>query len=126
VSKSKTGIQRIAAERKRQIEAEGWTPDHDDDHEDGELARAAICYAAPLPVYIRARGSGRASFIDPWPAWWSAKWDKRPRDADGDLAAPTPGQRIRMLEKAGALIAAEIDRLMRASPSGEGAAKGEG
>lgn len=34
-------IAEIAAERKRQIEAEGWTPEHDDAHDKGELARAA-------------------------------------------------------------------------------------
>jgi len=25
------GIERIAAERERQVEAEGWTPEHDDE-----------------------------------------------------------------------------------------------
>jgi hypothetical protein len=120
---AKTGLQRIAAERKRQIEAEGWSPDHDDDHDAGELAWAAICYAAPAPVYMRNRSRSKAAFVDPWPSWWDSKWDKRPRDEDDVLTEPTPEQRIRMLEKAGALIAAEIDRLLRASPSGEGAPK---
>lgn len=35
-----------------------------------------------------------------WPYTWAEKWWK-----------PSPGDRIRELEKAGALIAAEIDRL---------------
>ncbi len=40
------GAERIAAERKRQIEVEGWTPEHDRQHSSGDLARAASCYAA--------------------------------------------------------------------------------
>jgi hypothetical protein len=36
----------VLAERKRQVEAEGWTIEHDDRHPDGELAVAAACYAA--------------------------------------------------------------------------------
>ena len=35
----------VAAERRRQIEVEGWTPEHDDQqHAGGELAVAAACY----------------------------------------------------------------------------------
>jgi hypothetical protein len=33
------GIERIAAERQRQIEKEGWTPAHDDQHRNDELVR---------------------------------------------------------------------------------------
>lgn len=35
----------VAAERRRQVEAEGWTPEHDDEHWAEELAFAASCYA---------------------------------------------------------------------------------
>lgn len=35
----------VLAERRRQIEAEGWTPEHDDEHSNGELSDAAGCYA---------------------------------------------------------------------------------
>jgi hypothetical protein len=92
-----TGIERIAAERQRQIEAEGWTPEHDDAHADAELVRAAICYAQ--------HGSGfdfgsecNHHYLWPWDqSWWKAD----------------PDNRVRSLEKAGALIAAEIDRLQR-------------
>lgn len=90
-----TGAEMIAAERQRQIAEEGWTPEHDsEEHGDGDLAFAAICYAQPeedrqvengLPFY--------------WP--WEDSWK------------PTPNDRIRELVKAGALIAAEIDRLQR-------------
>lgn len=83
---SKTGIELIADERQRQVEAEGRTPEHDDEHE-GELSDAAACYALGkrLPV---------------WP--WSTDWWK-----------PTPDDRVRELTKAGALIPAEIDRINR-------------
>ena len=89
------GIELIATERKRQMEIEGWTPEHDKQHDSGELARAAACYAfeaVSLPTIDVKR------FIyDNWP--WSRKWWK-----------PTPDDTIRQLVKAGALIAAEIDR----------------
>lgn len=34
----------VIAERQRQQSAEGWTPEHDDEHCNGELAMAAVCY----------------------------------------------------------------------------------
>ena len=105
-----SGIERIAAERARQLDVEGWTAKHDDAHLDGELAWAAVCYAAPEKVFVHnvyARSSGDAhAFADPWP--FDEEWDKRE-------LTPTPEERIRQLEKAGALIAAEIDRLLRAA-----------
>ena len=47
----KTGIEIIAAERQRQIEQEGWTPEHDAEHVNDEMALAASAYA--LPDYCR-------------------------------------------------------------------------
>lgn len=41
----KTGIELIAEERQRQITEEGWTPEHDINHTNGQLASAAACYA---------------------------------------------------------------------------------
>jgi hypothetical protein len=41
-----TVIQENAAERRRQIEVEGWTPEHGDQHPDNELMRAAVRYDA--------------------------------------------------------------------------------
>ncbi len=43
-----TGIERIAAERLRQIEKKGWTPEHDDEHDPEDLEMAAACYAIML------------------------------------------------------------------------------
>ena len=38
-------LDEIAAERREQLGKHGWTPEHDDEHEHGELAMAAACYA---------------------------------------------------------------------------------
>jgi hypothetical protein len=88
-----TGAQRIAAERQRQLDAEGYTPRHDDDHDNGELAMAAVCYAAPEPVFTREDSADWCRFADPWP--WQDGDDKRPRDARGVLVEATFTERIR-------------------------------
>ncbi len=113
-----TGAELIAKERLRQIQQEGWTSEHDDAHEGGELAMAAVCYAAPEQVFKKSqRQGGSIYFLDCWPDWWASEWDKREYDEDADR--PLDNQelpienRIRNLVKAGALIAAEIDRLQR-------------
>lgn len=97
------GVELIAAERERQIAVEGWTPEHDDEHDNGEMASAAVAYAgAPGrwdPSECRAGTAGARTPLG-WP--WDPKWWKPTGDAVRDLA------------KAGALIAAEIDRLQRA------------
>lgn len=86
------GVQMIGAERSRQIEQEGWTPDHDRGHTDGELAIAAMVYACP-PEYRDEE------FVnDVWP--FDMKYFKS-----------CPEDRERELVKAGAFIAAELDRL---------------
>lgn len=101
---SSSGSDLIAAERRRQVEAEGWTPGHDAEHDNDDLARAAACYATPaaernLDLRNWAVGpNGSTPVPHEWP--WAAKWWK-----------PTPTDRVRELVKAGALIAAEIDRL---------------
>ncbi len=82
-------IEDVIAERQRQVDVEGWTPEHDDKHTDGALAKAATCYAT---VY----GLG-ASY---WP--WDIKWWK-PKDRRSNLI------------RAAALIIAEIERIDRAS-----------
>lgn len=94
--KMKTGVDLIAEERQRQIHQEGWTAEHDaKDHHKGGLVRAALCYADnALPDHY--------SYLDPstWP--WDPTWDKRSKHG-----------RRRSLVIAGALIAAELDRLIR-------------
>lgn len=87
----KTGIELISEERKRQIEVEMFDAEHDKDQSIGELANAASCYAMEPCI--------RPAELPPchWP--WLDFWK------------PTPDNRIKELAKAGALIAAEIDRL---------------
>ena len=47
------GAEMIAAERRRQVEKEGWTAEHDSGHPSGELAMAAACYATMYRAYFR-------------------------------------------------------------------------
>lgn len=101
-------IAEIAAERKRQIEAEGWTPEHDDAHDKGELARAAAAYADHASRFRDAKelGVAYATKATP-PLWpWAPRWWK-PKNPRRDLI------------RAAALIVAEIERLDRS----EGAAR---
>lgn len=100
----------VIAERQRQISAEGWTPEHDDQHTSSEMAGAAACYAR----HVNARGWVYSHNPDNyqcepessnWP--WDASWWK-------------PTNPRRDLVKAGALILAEIERLDRAAAKVEG------
>lgn len=103
-TKMTTGAELIAAERQRQIEVEGWTPGHDASHLNGDLARAALCYAvAGMPGYDTP-ASRKDGPMGGWP--WNEEWWKPSDDP------------IRNLVKAGALIAAEIDRLALAREFG--------
>ncbi len=99
--------QDVLLERERQIKVEGWSDNHDDEHRNGELAKAAAAYARHAAAYAafnpaigleayRAVERDRVGF--PWPAkWW------KPKDPRRDLV------------RAGALILAEIERLDRAA-----------
>lgn len=111
------GVARIAAERERQLHVKRWSKTHDDDHTDHSLALAACAYATPHRLYRLHSCSGPDgySFVDCWPARWDDKYDHRPREGGRLLHADEVpvARRIRALEKAGALIAAEIDRLLR-------------
>lgn len=117
VDEGETGAERIATERTRQLEKEGYTAERDDILRSGEIAWAAACYAAPRRIYEERRYAGAITFADPWP--WTSNYDKRPRPSAGNYPEPekaTREQRIDLLTKAGALIAAEIDRLLRLPP----------
>lgn len=81
----------VIAERRRQIDQEGWTIEHDDTHPLGELAHAGAAYAI---------GSNHGP-LDPPSIWpWSIEWWK-------------PQNYRRDLVRAGALILAEIERFDR-------------
>lgn len=94
----KTGVELIAEERARQVAQEGWTPDHDDEHSDGQMAQAAACYALVAMEQVNGEEGPFAPDPSMWP--WDESWWK-------------PKDEIRNLVRAGALIAAEIDRVQR-------------
>lgn len=91
----------VQAERRRQIEAEGWTPEHDDEHSHGQMARAAACYAL---AGSSAPNDGTAALLVSlaWP--WDEQWWK-------------PSTARRDMVKACALGLAEIERLDRVAAS---------
>lgn len=94
------GVTLIAAERARQQTDEGWTPEHDDEHAAGDLVAAAREYAGAAITQVKfPYGEDNTAQTPGWP--WHPSWWK-PSD-----------EPVRNLVKAGALIAAEIDRLQR-------------
>lgn len=101
----KTGTELITEERQRQIEVEGWDSEHDDEQDAGSLAVAGACYALDVvaknkkaDISWQARYAQAAGEFWPYDReeWWKPTIDP-----------------VRQLVKAGALIAAEIDRLQR-------------
>ena len=82
----KTGIEFITEERTEQIER-GFTPEHDSKYKNGELKKAAAFVITKDPYHF--------------PATWSEEWFHKLQNKKG----------IEALKVAGALIAAEIDRL---------------
>ena len=99
-----TGLDLIAKERKRQITIERWTPSHDDGHRYGDLAVAAAALAVNGTDAVVCDPLGRGTP--------NAHGNDEPGDAWGLLAKHEDNE-IRGLVIAGALIAAEIDRLLR-------------
>lgn len=110
---SDSGAGLIAAERQRQIEAKGYTAEHDAQHNGrAELLDAARCYAHLGCTWFRPHHRAPHPDLLPqdygWP-WWSDSQTGLP-----EAVRWSPSQDpIRNLVKAGALIAAEIDRLRR-------------
>lgn len=100
---AQSGVDLIAAERRRQVEQEGFTPEHDDTYQLAELPLAAAAYTTADVTnghhYDAVRL--RRAMLAYWP--WDVGWWKPSLDP------------IRNLVKAGALICAEIDRLQRAA-----------
>lgn len=104
------GLADAIAEHVRQIEVEGWSPEHDDQHDDYSLAKAASVYAACAAVGKADRAvmdlhglrGTPGKLQELWPLSWDISWLK-------------PRNRRRDLIKAAALIIAEIERLDRAA-----------
>lgn len=112
-----TGAGRIFAERLRQVREKGFHYLADDSYRSQQLARAAVCYA--LPYQDSRRLGPTEDGIPPleWP-WPAVAW--RPGQGvwiDGHVRLSID-DRVRELEKAGALCAAEIDRLVRLQVEG--------
>lgn len=102
--KTQNGIDIITAERKRQIEVKGYTPEHDDEHDLGELSLAAALYALPYdakqgdePLITQADFIGLHITLE----------------TGCDFYLDPEPHKLKRLAKAGALIAAEIDRVIR-------------
>ena len=96
-----SGIERIAKERQRQIDVEGFDERHDDYYVGSAMLWAAVIYTQ-LAVALTEGMPPDEIVVEPPKGWpWRQGWWK-----------PSPDP-IRNLEKAGALIAAEIDRLER-------------
>jgi hypothetical protein len=103
------GADLIRAERIRQIEVEGFDEANDKRCQPGELTMAAICYSVMAASSEQMRGDLREGMRTsgqwPWlPEWW------KPGQHNSNV------DRIYELTKAGALLAAEIDRLKAIEP----------
>lgn len=106
----------VLRERHRQIQGEGWSTEHDDEHTEGELSYAAAGYASLASDHIQAIATGiddQLTLDDnispptgttPWPADWQFK----------------PCSPRRALVKSAALAMAELDRIDRASARQQG------
>lgn len=118
------GVELIAAERQRQIEIEGWTATHDDKgHQIGELCSAAHCYIVAGDCLANGKELMGDEYHDTPAGLKQEILDNKfgnacawPWDEDWLKISDDP---IRNLVKAGALVAAEIDRLQRKSPNAE-------
>ena len=96
--------QDVLTERARQVSVEGWTPEHDDEHDDSSMAKAAAAYA------IASDGGLGGIVTRLWErTGWAWTWFK-PKDKRSNLI------------RAAALILAEIERLDRAGKDGVTAA----
>ena len=108
----------VIAERFRQQEKEGWTPEHDDAHKEGELAQAAAVYAHPFKIRLADQRDEYDRGTNPWP--WYDQVDVSGGRGDFPVWSWQPAwlkktDRRRDLVKAAALIIAEIERLDRAA-----------
>lgn len=101
VFESNPGMAMIARERLRHFAELDYTPQHDDEHVGGELWNAAHAYLSTIGSYDMGETAATIAKDPPdyWP--WAAE-DWKPKGAIEDLT------------RAGALIAAELTRRVRA------------
>lgn len=104
----KSGVELIAEERNEQIKKHGFNKRHDKIHDSFELTEAAISYAHQATL------AGRCIWQDRVPNNWpfeASSWKPRPQVPGNKCPMIENEDAIKMLTIAGALIAAEIDRL---------------
>lgn len=95
VMRTKAALDSFTKARARQVVNHGFSSGNDDAYAEGQLADAAACYAV---------AHGATEIPESWP--WSADWWK-------PSATNEPQDRKRDIEKAGALLLAEWERLDR-------------
>ena len=102
----KRGIELIAEERQRQIDVEGYSEQHDSQHKASELIYAAIAYVESAKVGVNCAEMGNTNEHEimmrkvEMGIHYPFGWDFKPSTDVCDLV------------KAGALIAAAIDRML--------------
>jgi hypothetical protein len=88
----------IAEERVRQISGENWSPEHDNKHAGGELAKAAAAYAL-APHTHKYASSLRPTFW-PWDqSWWKPKSTHLNQVRAGALLVAEMARRLRMASR---------------------------
>lgn len=96
------GAEAIAEERLRQILGEKYESELDDvQWTHSELVHAAVAYAQPPNTVYGRTSDGGKTWDQVWPKTWTGKKDERNKHSH-----------LRRLIIAGALLAAEIDRLL--------------
>ena len=103
-------LEDVIAERKRQMDVEGWTDEHDNNHDAGELAAAAASYALNASCVLYPLDGVGFGSTPPLFWTWAKSWWK-------------PSTPRRDLVKAAALILAEIERIDRNADGQEGTNK---
>jgi hypothetical protein len=107
-----SGVDRIRAERRRQIEDKGYDAERDNRYMGNELALAAATFALPKDDTAKfIVGPEDGPPLDLVEYLWPEDWDW--------VHFNTRGARVIELAKAGALIAAEIDRRLRMDATGD-------
>ena len=96
-----TGVQLIERER-QQLK---WGDPREEAYSSGELSRLAACYAVSEKIYFQRQYPHDIRFID-----------VHPFESRTLSHTTTKEERINDLVRAGALIAAEIDRLQQQKP----------
>lgn len=87
----------VKAERQKQINKHGYTPEHDDEHTDGSIADAGACYAATEMIYQRV----------------DIEYFKEVYKWDLDYYTKSQHDRKDQLVIAASLIMAEYERIVR-------------